>query len=99
MENLFIQAVINEDVEAVQQLLQEGANPNMVEDADRVTPLHFVAQKNTPAALAMARLLLDAGADPMAKTEPDGQTPLETAKAMSGEEMVSLLTKAKEVRH
>lgn len=91
-ENPLIQAVITDNVEMVQRLLQSGMDPNVSEDADKITPLHFVAQRDSPAALIIARLLMRAGADPLALTEPDGQTPLEVARLMSNEKMVAILS-------
>ncbi len=92
--NQLIQAIVKENVEAVQTLLQEGADPNLSEDMDRVTPLHFVAQKTSTPALLIADALIVAGADPLAKTKPDGQTPIEIARLTSNVAMVSVLSRA-----
>jgi len=92
MENLLIQAILDEDVIAVTELLRQGANPNIFEDTDKIRPLHFVAQKDSVEALEIARLLMHAGADPLAQTEPDGQTPLEVAELMSSADMVAILS-------
>ncbi len=94
IENTLIQAVLNEDVEAVALLLQQGISPNVCEDTDKITPLHFVAQKDSEAALKIAQLLMDAGADPSAQTDPDGQTPIEVAKLMSNVGMLAVLSGA-----
>lgn len=87
-----IEAVINEDVQKVEQLLTTGSDPNATEDSDKVTPLHFVAQKASEDAVQIARLLIKAGADVKAKTLPDGHTPLEVARLMSTDEMVAVLS-------
>lgn len=94
MIQALIQAVINENVKTVKQLLQQGADPNGYEDADKIRPLHFVAQKKSDQALQIARLLIRAGADTLAETEPDKQTPLEIAKLMSCDAMVIILSAA-----
>lgn len=91
-----IQAVINENVGAVKQLLKEGADPNATEDADKITPLHFIAQKNSQAALEIAQLLLRAGADPFAKNVPNDQTPLDIAKMFGFAPMLSILSSAED---
>lgn len=93
-----IQAVIQEDVQAVMQLLAEGADPNTIEDADKITPLHFVAQKSSQEALQIAQLLLCAGADPLAKNVPDGQTPLDIAKMFNFTPMLAILTETDTMR-
>jgi ankyrin repeat protein len=93
-----IQAIIDEDVESVTELLKKGANPNGFEDKDRITPLHFVAQKNSDASLQMARALLSAGANPLARNEPDAQTPIDVARLMSSPEMVDMLISATQQR-
>ena len=55
-------AVLDGDVERVEQLLAAGADPNRADD-DGLTPLHFAAQSGSVEA---AQLLLDAGAEPNA---------------------------------
>jgi len=100
MESSLIQAVLDEDVSAVTELLQQGADPNVFEDGDKIRPLHFVAQKDSSAALEIAQLLIHAGADPLAQTEPDGQTPIEVAELMSSSEMVAILNgRSRETYH
>lgn len=91
MENPLIQAVLDENVAQVAALLEQGADPNVFEDADKIRPLHFVAQKDSQAALKIAELLIQVGANPLARTEPDGQTSIEIAELMSNPEMVSVL--------
>ena len=98
MEGLLIQAVLDEDIEMVLKLLAQGADPNAFEDADKIRPLHFVAQKRSAKALEIARILIQAGADPLAQTQPDGQTPIEVATLMSVPEMVAILLNAQRER-
>lgn len=98
MECSLIQAVLDENVEVVIALLAQGADPNTFEDADKIRPLHFVAQKKSEKALEIARLLVKAGADPSAQTHPDGQTPIDVAFLMSTPEMVVILLQAQRER-
>ncbi len=93
MKNPLIQAVIDENIQEVKRLLQLGADPNGVEDNDRITPLHFVAQKSSAVAVEIAGILIKAGANPLAFNQPDGQTPLEIAQLMSSPEMRQILSK------
>lgn len=83
-----IDAVIENDIKAVQKLLAEGADPNLILDIARITPLHFAAQNN---AVAAAELLINAGADLRAKIDPEGLTPLDIAKLHENKEMIQLL--------
>lgn len=71
-----IQAVIDNNVKLVGELLNHGADPNLTLDTDHVTPLHYAAQSN---ALEVIPLLVEAGAALEAQTEPDGYTPIEIA--------------------
>ncbi len=87
-----IDAVIADDVNAVKTLLETGINPNMVLDADHITPLHFAAQNNS---CQVIPLLLAAGANIYAKTAEDGVTPLEVAKLHKHPKIVALLTTCK----
>jgi ankyrin repeat protein len=64
------QAVVREDIEAVKQLLEAGADPNK-KDFKRSTPLHFAADGDA----ALAKALLAAGADTEARSADD-HTPL-----------------------
>ena len=93
MPNRLIQAVIDEDVEEVKRLLLFGADPNGVEDDDKITPLHFLAQKKTVPAIKIAKILIAAGANPLAPNQPDGQTPLEIAQHFCSLEMIQILSK------
>ena len=98
MQSTLIQAVNDEDVKAVKQLLEQGANPNIYDDQDKVTPLHFIAQRKSPAALEIAALLIRAGADPLSPNEPDGQTPLEIAQLTASKPMIAILLNGAKIR-
>lgn len=67
-------AALADDVDVVNALLCEGANPN-VRDRLGFTPLHFAAQQG---AVAVAEILLAAGAD-VDPANSYGNTPLFTA--------------------
>lgn len=71
-----INAVIANDPDTVNKLLNAGIDPNDSLDESSVTPLHYAAQNN---ALLVVPLLVEAGANLYAKTDPDGLTPLEIA--------------------
>ncbi len=83
-----IKAVIHKDSALVRALLSAGENPNYCLDAAKLTPLHFAAQHN---ALEIVPLLITAGANIHATTVPDGQTPLDIAKILGHQEMITLL--------
>lgn len=83
-----IDAVINNDIEMVRQLLEEGADPNVCIDEAQLRPLHFAAQNNS---LEIAKLLITAGADVHARTIPDDETPLEVAKLHGHRAFVELI--------
>ena len=74
--NLLIQAVVNNDVQMLSKLHNNGADPNYTLDASQITTLHYAAQNN---ALEVIPLLVEAGAILEAQTEPDGYTALEVA--------------------
>lgn len=78
--------------EVLQLLLTAGAKPNVVvTNAMRVQPLHSaIAHGNPEVALQMARLLLQAGADPNARQER-GLTPLHAAAHHGHVGLVQLL--------
>ena len=85
-----VDAVIENDVKLVQQLLDEGADPNLILDEAHVVPLHFAAQNN---ALEVVPLLVKAGANLHAKILPEGMTPLDVAKLHGHADMIKLLEK------
>lgn len=90
MSTTIIDAVINNDTTLVQQLLEQGADPNTILDAANVTPLHFAAQNN---ALEVVPCLIQAGANLRAKIDPEGMTPLDIAKLHKHAQMSTLLEK------
>lgn len=71
-----INAVIANDADTVNELLNAGIDPNDVLDEANITPLHYAAQNDS---LLVVPLLIEAGADLYALTEPEGLTPLELA--------------------
>ena len=83
-----IDAVITNNVQITQKLLNEGADPNQLLDESGVTPLHFAAQNNS---LNVVPLLVKAGAKVDAETTPDGQTPLDIAQLHGHSMMVKIL--------
>lgn len=83
-----IEAVIDNDVEAVNKLLNRGIDPNLSLDDANITPLHFAAQGNC---LEVIPVLVNAGANVHAETEPDGQTPLDIALLHKHDRIVQLL--------
>lgn len=83
-----INAIINHDSCKVNELLNAGIDPNKSIDSNQITALHFAAQIN---ALTIVPLLIQAGADIDAQTEPNGQTALDIACAHKHIKMVDLL--------
>lgn len=98
------EAVYHENDYVVRQLLNAGADPNAKINAlgwewdgtemHGMTPLHIAVIDVTfhvdPSSITMVRRLLDAGADPNAKTAM-GVTPLDIAKRRGSGAMTSLL--------
>lgn len=76
---------------AVKHFLALGVDPN-VRDSSGETPLHEVARCRADEAIAIAQLLLAAGADPRAKT--DGGTMPSGVGARVSKELKQLLQKA-----
>lgn len=70
-ETLLMQAVLDNDVKQVRELLRQGANPN-ISTQERWTPLLRATQENN---LEIVRMLLDKKADVNARLERGG-TPL-----------------------
>ncbi len=71
-----IQAVIENDPEAINELIRQGADPNGSLDDDQVTPIHYAAQYGS---LESIPVLVHAGADVKATTTPDGTTAVDLA--------------------
>jgi ankyrin repeat protein len=88
MLEVLIDAVIANEVEIVNKILNQGFDPNQALDAARVTPLHFAAQNGS---LEVIPLLVEAGADICACTQPDGQTPLDVALLHKHESVAQIL--------
>lgn len=78
-ENELIEAIVNDDAEQAEKLLEQGVDANSAIDSFMVRPLHFAVSKNLP---HMIDLLLKYGADPT-KADADGVTPIELAKMIS----------------
>ena len=87
---LLIEAIINNNINEVSLLLKKNINPNHSLDSANVTPLHFAAQSNHT---HIAEKLIKHGADPLAQTQPDGETPLDIAKLHQHTAMINLLSK------
>jgi len=85
-----IEAIIDSDFDSIRTLLQRGVDPNGYLDDAKLRPLHFAAQYN---ALEAAKLLITAGADISACTEPDRETPLAVAKLYNHKKFVDLLVR------
>lgn len=71
-----IKAVVMNNPKSVNTILHSGVNPNGTLDADEISPLHYAAQND---AYLVIPLLVEAGANVHAETEPDGYTPLDIA--------------------
>ncbi|MEZ5401012.1 MAG: ankyrin repeat domain-containing protein [Bryobacteraceae bacterium] len=71
----------------VERLVRAGADVNRRSDATRATPLHAAARRGH---VAIARALLDSGADPRAR-DSKGATPLDRARNCRQKEMVAFL--------
>ncbi len=82
-----IEAVKKNKPVVTRRLLEKGANPNMVEDWGKVTPLHFAVVYNSKKVIPV---LLSAGADLKAK-DFDGLTPRDCAISIGNEEIASLV--------
>jgi ankyrin repeat protein len=83
-----IEAVIDNDAEKVERLLDKGADPNSKADYALISPLHYAAQNNS---VQVIPLLIEAGANIYA-TDSDGeQTPLDVACISNNQEAVRVL--------
>lgn len=85
-----IEAVVDNNLTLIKDLLQKGVDPNDYIDDAKLRPLHFAAQNNS---LEAAKLLITAGADVNACTEPDGETALDIAKLYGHKKFVDFLAK------
>jgi ankyrin repeat protein len=83
-----IDAIIENNIEMVKELLQNGADPNTYLDDAMVRPLHFAAQDNR---VEIGQLLIARGADLGAYTYPEKLTPLDVAKLHGHDEFIELL--------
>ena len=76
MSSGLIDAIRDCKTERVAAYLLAGADPNFIEDNDRVTPLHHAAQFENP---FIIELLVVSGANIFSKTTYDTLTPIEVA--------------------
>lgn len=86
--DLLIGAVLENDVDKVNELLHQGADPNHTLDDAGISALHHAAQNNS---LHVIPLLIEAGALLFAQTEPEGFTPLDVALMHGNEKVAQLL--------
>ena len=82
-------AVLDQDIEVVEALLDAGADPNVRGGPLGVTPLHAAAENGN---LELVGMLLAAGADPEARLSVE--TPLDFAERHGHSAVVSLLREA-----
>ena len=89
MEQEFVMACLNDNVEKVEQLLQEGVNANLVYNEGANTLLMAVVNRNY---LSVAQKLIQYGAD-VNKKNLKGYTPLMAAcdVLVDNDDMVNLL--------
>lgn len=86
--NNLIDAVVDNNIEKVEELLSQGADPNIYIDSAKVRPLHFAAQAGN---IEIGRLLITAGADIHATTEPEDELPIDIARLHDNQGFVQLL--------
>lgn len=105
---MLMAAALLGSVEAVERLLARGADPNLTYPTTFEGPLHWLTAKGgRESALAAAKLLLGAGADPNAKAAVGveatlyyrdvtviGETPLHRAAAYCSGDMIEVLVEA-----
>lgn len=82
------QAAVDGDLALVQHHIREGVNPNHQHPEILRTPLVAALVEGQ---LAVARFLLDHGADPSLVSELDNLSPLQAARRHGHREMVALL--------
>ncbi|KAF3393739.1 putative ankyrin repeat protein [Penicillium rolfsii] len=87
-EALLYRAVENRDQEMVNLLLDKGADPQIQDDFDCQTPLHFAVYNQDK---EMVNLLIDKGVDPQVRDGYGGRTPLHLAVENRDKKMVNLL--------
>ncbi|MFQ4142637.1 ankyrin repeat domain-containing protein [Chlorogloeopsis sp. ULAP02] len=86
-----IEAVENDDIEAAESLLQQGADPNTRNPENGLTVLMTAACHGN---VEMVKLLLDAGADVLTTDSKTGATPLHKACQGGSVEVAKLLLDA-----
>jgi ankyrin repeat protein len=88
---LLIDAVIKNDSTKVKNMLQMGVDPNGFLDEAKLRPLHFAAQNNS---IESSQLLIAAGANIYACTEPDKETPIKIAEAYGNKKIIDLFLRS-----
>lgn len=83
-----LDAVIADDIQLVEELLAQGANPNYFEDKCEIRPLHFASVYN---ATEVIFPLVRSGAKIDAVTA-DGYTATDIARQLNHTEVVTILT-------
>src|SRR5262245_28453543 len=83
-------AAMREDHDAVRTMLRRGVDVNVAE-GDGMTALHWAAAKGDA---ALAKLLIEAGANPRATTRVGPQTPLHLAARIGNAPVIEVLLKA-----
>jgi uncharacterized protein len=82
-----LQAAENDDIDAIRNLLRQRVRVN-IPAGDGMTALHWAAYNDD---IALAKLLIDAGAMPEARTRVEGVTPLILAAANGDAELLKTL--------
>jgi uncharacterized protein len=82
-----LQAAENDDIDAIRNLLRQHVRVNAAA-GDGMTALHWAAYNDD---IALAKLLIDAGAMPEARTRVEGVTPLILAAANGDAELLKIL--------
>lgn len=82
-----IDAAINDDSIALEELLKKGSDPNFAEDIAGVTPLHFAVMNDSRQAI---KILVKAGANIFSKTMT-GESPVDLAKMLKNDKIMELL--------